>query len=148
MLRTDFVLRKLQLITDDLAHLAAYRDIGHEELVGNPIILAAVERLLERIVMRAIDVNRHLLLELSVGEEERSTRLSYRDTFLLLVGLGVLPNELADQIAPSAGLRNILAHDYKDADRRIVHAAIATCVDQYARYVKQVGQFLEQAGAE
>ncbi|MCG6867600.1 MAG: hypothetical protein LJE91_02390 [Gammaproteobacteria bacterium] len=39
-----------------------------------------MERILERIVMRAIDVNEHIISELSTGEG-RSTRLTYRDTF-------------------------------------------------------------------
>ncbi|HLT47824.1 MAG TPA: DUF86 domain-containing protein [Rubricoccaceae bacterium] len=144
MLRPEFVRRKLQLIVDDLGHLSAYRTITHEALVADFAALATVERLLERIVMRAIDVNRHLLVEGATGTEPRTTRLTYQDSFRLLAGLGVLPPDFAEAIAPSAGLRNVLVHDYNDADRRIVHAAIGACLDQYPRYVDHVSRYLDR----
>lgn len=142
MLRPEFVRRKLQLITDDLGHLQRYGALTYEAMVVDFVVLATVERLLERIVMRAIDVNRHLIVEEATGEEERSTRLTYRGSFLQLVDLGVLPEDLAASIAPSAGLRNILVHDYNDADRRLVHASIKACLDQYPRYVACVLSYL------
>ena len=150
MLRAEFVRRKLQLITDDLGRLSHYRDVDHDTLLADFAALATVERLLERIVMRAIDVNRHLLVERATGTEARTTRLTYRDSFLMLAGLGVYPTDFAEAIAPSAGLRNILVHDYNDADRRIVHAAIEVCLEQYPRYVEHVLVFLagEEKGDE
>ena len=55
---------------------------------------------------------------------------------------GVYPKEFAERIANSAGLRNILVHDYYDVDRRIVHASIRTCLQDYHRYLEHVGSFL------
>lgn len=147
MLRPEFVRRKLQLVTDDLGHLSRYREIAHDEMVSDFAVLATVERLLERIVMRAIDVNQHVLAEQATGTEPRTTRLTYRDSFLMLADLGVYPADFAERIAPSAGLRNILVHDYNDADRRLVHAAVGACLDQYPRYVEYVLAYLD-ASAE
>jgi uncharacterized protein YutE (UPF0331/DUF86 family) len=144
MLRPDFVRRKLQLITDDLARLDRFRAVEHEELINDFVVLATVERLLERIVMRAIDVNRHLLVTGATGLEERSTRLTYRDSFLLLADRGVYPRAFAESIAPSAGLRNILVHDYNDADRRLVHQSIGVCLELYPQYVSHVLDFLDR----
>ena len=62
MLRPEFVQRKLQLIADDLGQLLPFRDIVYEALIADPIRLAAVERILERIGLRAIDVNEHLIV--------------------------------------------------------------------------------------
>jgi uncharacterized protein YutE (UPF0331/DUF86 family) len=149
MLRPEYVRRKLQLITDDLAQLDRYRGITHDALVGDFVALAVVERMLERIVMRAIDINRHLLVTVAAEvEPERTTRLTYRDTFLLLAGIGVYPAEFADAIAPSAGLRNVLVHDYNDADRRLVHASIRACLEQYPRYVAYVLDWLDAGESE
>lgn len=127
MVRREFVLRKLQLIADDLERLVQFKDETLASLTGDFVKLAAVERLLERIVMRAIDIIEHLISELDTGEG-KSTRLTYRDTFLFLAALGVYPQEFAEQIARSAGLRNILVHDYNDADRKIVHGSIKSCL--------------------
>jgi uncharacterized protein YutE (UPF0331/DUF86 family) len=143
MLRPDFVRRKLQLITEDLARLERYRHVQHADLEADFVVLATVERLLERIVMRAIDVNRHVLVAHATGREEESARLTYRDPFLQMAGHGVYSEAFAAEIAPSAGLRNILAHDYNDADRRIVQQSISRCLDLYPTYVQQVMAYLD-----
>lgn len=143
MIRPEFVRRKLQLIAEDLEQLVPFQDETLESLTADKIRLAAVERFLERIVMRAIDVNEHLLAELASGRDG-ITRLTYRDTFLMLVDLGVYPKEFAETIAQSAGLRNILVHDYNDVDRRKVHASIKSCLRDYHRYLTDIDVFVKQ----
>ncbi len=140
MIRREFVQRKLQLIADDLERLMRFRDETLASLTADDLKLAAVERILERIIMRAIDVNEHLISELSTGEGG-STRLTYRDTFLMLAELGVYSREFADQIARSAGLRNILVHDYNDVDRNIVHGSIKSCLRDYHQYLEHLSRF-------
>ena len=144
MVRPDFVKRKIYLITEDLARLTHFKDEPFEAIVGDFAKLATVERLLERIVMRAIDVNEHLIAEMADGQEEKTTRLTYRDTFLKLSGLGVYPKDFAGQIAKSAGLRNILIHDYNDVERRIVYASIKECLRDYQRYIESLLAFLNR----
>jgi uncharacterized protein YutE (UPF0331/DUF86 family) len=141
-LRREFVERKLQLIADDLGRLAEFRDVSLEDLVRDEIRLAAVERLLERIVLRGIDVNEHLIGALATGEEARTTRLSYRETFQRLADLGVYSREFAERIGASAGLRNILVHEYNDIDHHIVHASIRTALEDYASYVECIHDFV------
>lgn len=146
MVRREFVRRKLHLIAEDLGRLLEFRDDSLEALTADFVRMAAVERLLERIVMRAIDVNEHLIGELASGREDRTTRLTYRETFVRLADLGIYPREFADRIARSAGLRNILVHDYNDVDRTIVHSAIGSCLEEYRRYVEAVDAFLQGGG--
>lgn len=69
------------------------------------------------------------------------------NTFLMLADHKVYPREFAERIAGSAGLRNILVHDYNDVDRKIVHASIRTCLRDYHRYLEQVTVFLEKSGS-
>ncbi len=147
MIRREFVTRKLQLIAEDLDRLVQFKDESLESLKRDEIKLAAVERFLERTVMRAIDVNEHLISELGTGEG-KTTRITYRDTFLFLVTLEVYPQDFAEQIARSAGLRNILVHDYNDADRKIVHGSIRSCLQDYHRYVEFVQSFLDRLSGE
>lgn len=141
MIRREFAQRKLHLIADDLERLSRFKDETLESLTSDDIKLAAVERILERIVMRAIDVNEHLISELSSGKG-RTTRLTYRDTFLMLVDLGTYDRGFAEQIARSAGLRNILVHEYNDVDRKIVHGSIKSCLRDYHRYIEYIQQFI------
>jgi uncharacterized protein YutE (UPF0331/DUF86 family) len=144
VLRPEYVERKLQLIVDDLAQLVAFRDTPYEEMVADPIRLAAVEPIVERMVQRAIDVNEHLISTLSTGEEVRTTRLTYRETFLRLSDLGVYDARFGQDIARSAGLRNILVHEYNEIDHRILHQAIPDALEQYHAYVTAVRAFLER----
>ena len=72
MIRPEFVHRKLQLIADDLGRLVRFKDETLESLTGDDVKLAAVERMLERIVLRAVDINEHLVSELATGEERTS----------------------------------------------------------------------------
>jgi uncharacterized protein YutE (UPF0331/DUF86 family) len=143
VLRPEFVHRKLQLITDDLGQLALFRDISHSDLVADPIRLAALERIIERIVLRAIDVNEHIISALATGAEQRTTRLTYRETFLRLADHDIYSPEFATRIAASAGLRNILVHEYNDIDHRILHGSIGTALSEYTEYVTTVTTFLD-----
>lgn len=85
---------------------------------------------------------------MATGQEAKATRLTYRDTFLRLADYGVYPREFAEGIAPSAGLRNLLVHEYNQIDHRIVHASIRTALGQYTAYVEYVERFVEDRGSD
>ena len=89
-------------------------------------------------------MNEHLITSLATGEEERTTRLTYRDTFLKLADLSVCESQFAGEIAGSAGLRNVLVHEYNDVDHTVVHASIRKTLEQYADYVVAVRGFLSE----
>lgn len=144
MIRPEFVKRKLALISEDLGRLLYFKDMTFSEIASDFVNLAAVERLLERIVTRAIDVNEHLIAELSTGREDKITRLTYRETFLWLADLGVCSKTFAEKIAQSAGLRNILVHDYNDVDREILYKSIHSCLQDYHDYVRAVYDFFQK----
>jgi uncharacterized protein YutE (UPF0331/DUF86 family) len=113
--------------------------------MADPVRLAAVERMLERIVLRAIDTNEHLISALATGAEQKTTRLTYRESFLRLADLGVYPADFAERIAATAALRNIIVHEYNDIDHRIVHGAIRTTLEDYATYVESVYRFVRES---
>ncbi|MBI5242625.1 MAG: DUF86 domain-containing protein [Elusimicrobia bacterium] len=142
MLRHDFVRRKLRAISQDIDRLAKLKRYSFEEITGDFMRLAALERILERIVMRAVDINEHLVAELAERAEGGTARLSYKDTFLRLADMGVCPRAFAERIAQSAGLRNILVHDYNDVDRRIVYGSMRRCMEDYRRYCGYVLGFI------
>ena len=147
-MRPEFVERKLQLIAEELGRLSGFADVSFEDLVSDPIRLAAVERILERIVLRAVDVNEHIISSLATGAEEKATRLTYRETFLKLPDYRACSRDLAERIAPSAGLRNILVHEYNDVDHRIVHGSIRRTLEDYTEYVTSLQGFLARARQE
>jgi uncharacterized protein YutE (UPF0331/DUF86 family) len=142
MVRPELVRRKLQLIAEDLGRLVEFRGDTLESLGEDFIRMAALERIIERIVSRAIDVNMHLISELAVGDEEKITRITYRESFMRLTDLQVCPSEVAERVSRSAGLRNILVHDYNDVDRSILHCSIEDCLRDFTAYVECVDGFI------
>jgi len=61
-------------------------------------------------------------------------------------GVGILTPELARSLAPSAGLRNRLVHEYETIGDAKVLAAIGTLSELYPRYVQAVEEYLAKAG--
>lgn len=141
MVNKDLVESKCDYIAKDLAKLAPYSEKTFEEIAAAPELMPFIERMLERIVTRAIDMNRHILAEIGDGTEHLQTN---EDTFLALVKHDVIGRELAKQIAPSAGLRNRLVHDYDDTDDKIVFQSVGKALEQYPPYCQAVLEFVDK----
>lgn len=140
MINRDFIERKCKLIGEDLARLKPLADKQVDEVAKNDAEMALVERYLERLITRALDINQHIIAELGEGTEKVR---GYEDTFYALVKYGVYDEEFAKQIAPSAGLRNRLVHEYNDTDSRIIFQSVGDALLQYTRYGEAVLNFAE-----
>ena len=57
---------------------------------------------------------------------------------------GVIDVGLAGSLASSAGMRNVLTHEYVEVDLARVHGAIAAAARDYTQYVKEVATWLAQ----
>ena len=101
----------------------------------------AAERLLQEAIEAALDINANIIAELGANVPDE-----YYGGFIKLSELGVLSRELADSLAPSAGLRNRLVHEYAGLDDAKVLASIAVILDLYPRYVQAVEAYLGTCG--
>ena len=138
---THFIRRKIKLIQEDLSELDDLAHYSFDEITKDHIKYLAVERLLEKIIMRAIDINQHMIAELGKGDEQVR---GYEDTFYILSQLGIYSEEFARQIAPSAGLRNRLVHEYNDTRQEIIYKSIGEAIGQYVRYCDSILKFIEK----
>lgn len=100
-----------------------------------------VERVLQEAIEAALDVNAHL-----IAERGHEVPDDYFGGFVKLGQLGILPEELARALAPSAGLRNRLVHEYDAIDDAKVLAAVGTTLDLYARYIQAIEAELTKLG--
>ncbi|MDP3764690.1 MAG: DUF86 domain-containing protein [bacterium] len=141
MFKKDLVQRKISLIQDDLSNLAQLSSFSIEEIAGDFLKQATVERLLERIISRAIDINEHLIAELATANTVPPK--DYRETFFRLSDLNIYPKEFAKEIAKSIGTRNLLVHEYDKIDYEKVYASIGDCLKDYHQYVDYIIKFLE-----
>lgn len=136
------------VIRRKLAHIAAaldgLRPIGSlsiDEYRARFYERKAAERLLQEAIEAALDINAHLIAELG-GEVPEE----YYGGFLKVAELGLLSPELARSLAPSAGLRNRLVHEYETLDDAKVLESIGTLLELYPRYVQAVEAYLEKSG--
>jgi uncharacterized protein YutE (UPF0331/DUF86 family) len=141
MLDRAFLMRKIKLIQEDLSHLKDYSKYSFDEIEKDYAKAAVVERLLEKIIVRAIDVNQHILSEKGNGSEKVR---GYEDTFIVLSELDVYPTEFAKKIAPSAGLRNRLVHEYDDIDSEIIYKSVGDALEQYTKYCDYILDFVNK----
>ena len=135
------VRRKLSRISRDLDDLAAVEGLPLEEYRRDRFRQKGCERMLQEIVEAAVDVNLHLL---RTGGAEAPT--DYYRSFIALGRRGLLSEELAEALAPAAGLRNRLVHEYDAIDDGIVLEAVAEARALFRRYIEAVEARLAEEG--
>ena len=140
-IRKDLVERKISLIQDDLEKLSRLKDFSLNEIVSDFMKQATVERLLERIISRAIDINEHIIAEQATAET--SLPKDYRETFLRLVELKIYPIDFAENIAKSVGTRNLLVHEYNKIDYERVYSSIKDCLKDYHIYINYILKYID-----
>lgn len=132
------VTRKIALKLEDLKDLEALSGLSQAEFLASKTHQLVAGRLLERIIGRMIDINYHL-----ITERDTLPPKDFYESFVRLAPLGGTSRELAEELVPTAGLRNRLAHEYNEIDHRKVHEAIALILVQVPRYLEAVQAFLE-----
>jgi len=133
----DIVARKLSVIVGCLKALDAIRTMTDEQFHQELYMRKATERLLQELIEAAIDINTHLI----VGSGKAAPD-DYYDSFILAGQYGLIPSELASELAPSAGLRNRLVHEYDVLDQSLVLASAKKALSLYARYVEVVEKLI------
>jgi uncharacterized protein YutE (UPF0331/DUF86 family) len=137
--QVEVIRRKLSVIVNNLKALEPFDNINADDYAADLYRRKAVERLLQELIEAAIDINTHIIVETGGLVPD-----NYFDTFLRMGELGALSMVLARAIAPSAGLRNRLVHQYDELDDSIILKAVGLAQDHYARYVKEIGTYLER----
>ena len=127
------VRRKLGHIMTSLDLLGPMREVPLQEYRRRVWERKGVERVLQEAIEAALDVNAHLIAELGHDVPD-----DYFGGFMKLGQLGILSEELAGALAPSAGLRNRLVHEYDALDDAKILAAVGTMLDLYPRYIQAI----------
>lgn len=144
MIDIDLVRRKLSRLIMYLERLKPIAGKSLEEYRADFYIKSSAERLIQLIVECATDINNHVVVETGNRPPE-----DYTVSFVKAAEAGLISRNLAEQIKGSAGMRNILVHEYMDIDDEKVYTAIPLTLRAYKEYVKEVEGFaakLEKAG--
>jgi len=105
--------------------------------VFDEALLTQAERRLERIINRAIDINLHLLRATNSPPPN-----DYTESFRKLGELQIIPQQLANDLAPCAGTRNVLIHAYDDVREEEFFSAIDNAKKLFPEYITTVENYL------
>lgn len=82
---------------------------------------------------RSIDINYHIL-----SEKYDCVPRDYKESFEEIGKRGIVPTNLANELSKSAGLINVLAHEYDVIDYRRVYKSIDLALYQLPKYLKKI----------
>jgi uncharacterized protein YutE (UPF0331/DUF86 family) len=133
----EIVRRKLAVIIENLRALEPIKDMTQEEYVRDLYKRKAAERLLQELIEAAIDINTHVIVQTGhIAPDD------YYESFVKLGELEIISLDLANKLAPSAGLRNRLVHEYNQLEHPMVLDAVRMAEELYSRYVKEINDYL------
>jgi uncharacterized protein YutE (UPF0331/DUF86 family) len=124
---------KISVILENLKALEPIVAMDPDEYLRDLYKRKATERLLHEIIEAAIDINVHMI----VGSGHAAPDDYYR-SFTLAGELGILSPDLAEKLAPSAGLRNRLVHEYDRIDNSIILKAVSLAQALFPKYVEEI----------
>ena len=126
--------RRLEKLDICLKKLEPFKAMTKDELLNDPYFQDIIERNLQLATQSIIDIANRII-SLEALEKPRD----YYEAILILGRAGVLPSDFAQHLAPIAGFRNILVHDYLEIDWDEVYSNLQHLdeLDSYMEYVKK-----------
>lgn len=138
MLETTYLCAKIEVMRGYYSELMdIVADATLDQYVESTLIRRSTERIIQLIVECATDINCMILKGLG-----KPAPKDYFNSFIELGEVGVLEMDFVLSIAPSTGLRNILVHEYRKIDNRIVFQSIQSIKILYASYMAQLIVYL------
>ncbi len=132
--------RRLDELSERLARLTPLRERPRSDFDADPYLRDIAERNLEVAAQCCIDIC-HRIIALEGARKPRD----YREAIVRMGELGVLPPEFAANLAPIAGFRNILIHEYLLIDWDEVYRNLAN-LDDLERFVTLIRDWLRRQG--
>lgn len=131
------VRRKLAVMIENLKALEPIKDIAREEYIDDLYKRKATERLLQELIEAAVDINTHIIVQTGNTVPD-----DYYESFMKAGELKIISADLAEKLAPSAGLRNRLVHEYDMLEHSLVLDAVRMAEDLYPIYVREIEDYI------
>lgn len=127
-------LAQMRLLLDDLDRLGSptAADLDDDRFQRH-----VLEHVLVQLIQLAVAVNSHVVAAV-LGRSVPD----YRSSFSAAVQAGLIDADLAEALAPSVGLRNVLVHEYLDVDLDIVAGAVPQARRDFAAFVASASAWL------
>ncbi len=137
---SEIIAKKLEQIEELLKELDNLMNVPLPDFRKNLMRIRAAERNFQLIVELASDVGTQLLIE-----RGSKTPDTYRQSFMRLSEEKILSKKLSDQLSMSAGLRNILVHEYDfEEDYKKFYASVKQFLPVFQQFTKAIFQFIQK----
>lgn len=130
---------RIQKIRASANKLARFKGMTFDEFKSSSDNIDIAERNLEVSIEAMLDVGNHIIASLGLGKPE-----DYYDIFKLLGEKGVINKEFAIKIAPLAGLRNVIVHDYLEIDYKLFLQNIKDHLFDFELFSKEILLFTKK----
>ncbi|MFH1652753.1 MAG: DUF86 domain-containing protein [Pseudomonadota bacterium] len=139
ILNRDIIDARIQKIRISANKLKRYVNMSYDEFVEDSDNIDIAERNLELAIEAMLDIGNHIIASLCFEKPN--------DYFDIVITLGrhkVIPNDFAQKVAPLAGLRNRLVHDYLGINYKTLHKNIKESLLDFETFSKEILSFVEK----
>ncbi len=139
--KTEVILR---LLVSMRRHIELVRPLQREtlaQMMSDTLRWYGLLRSLQLLVEHVVDVGNHLL----AGTNHIVTD-DARTTLLTLGEVGIVPPDYARRIAPMAGFRNAIVHEYMDVDAEIVFGVLMSGLADFEAFVGYIYAYMRRQG--
>ena len=94
---------------------------------------------MQELIEAAIDIDMYTIVQTGHAAPD-----DYYESLIRAGALRIISSDLAEKLAPSAGLRNRLVHEYNMLENAVVLDAVRKAEDLHTEYVRQVEDYIEK----
>ncbi|HIC94362.1 MAG TPA: DUF86 domain-containing protein [Anaerolineae bacterium] len=143
MIKSATIIKLLESLREYIEFLRPAQSLTLAKLTADPLRYGGVLHYLQLAIQHMTDIGAHLL-----AGTGRAVPDDYRQIILAMGRNRIIPYEFAERIAPMAGFRNILVHEYLTVDPAIVYDNLQHGLADFELFIEYVYDFLEREYGE
>lgn len=133
MVDRDVVFQRLSALRLNARRLAGAHAEGRERFVSDEDLYLKAERCLQLAIQAMLDIGTHI-----IADQGLNRPAGYEDVVPELGRAGILPAELVGRLSGTAGLRNILVHDYLAVDHGRMFDDLTTGLRDFEEFARAI----------
>jgi uncharacterized protein YutE (UPF0331/DUF86 family) len=141
MVKSAVILRLLESLRENVTLLRPVQSESLADLMADIIRYNGTIRLLQTAIQHVLDVGAHVLAGSSLEVPDE-----YKQIILKMGQHRILPYDFAQRIAPMAGFRNVVVHEYLTVDPDLVYRHLQHGLDDFEQFIDHVYGYLQREG--
>lgn len=141
MVDLRIVVERLGALDTYITELDHYAQYSLDELIADFVKYRAAQHSLLLATQAVVDIAVHI-----ITADHNARIQDYRQAIESLGQVGILPSEFAEHLAPLAGFRNILVHDYLAVDAEKVYGILIRGRADLREFGRYITEYLQRSG--